>query len=78
MMTYMQSNSAFAGGIRELSADEVAMVSGGGFFEDIGEASDNPGKTIGRLIDRGLKDLKKVAESGQGFGYWANGVYNIK
>jgi hypothetical protein len=54
------------------------MVSGGGFFEDIGEAFDNPGKTIGRLIDRGLKDLKKVAESGQGFGYWANGVYNIK
>jgi len=33
MMTYMQSNSAFAGGIRELSAVEVAMVSGGGFFE---------------------------------------------
>lgn len=78
VMTYMQSNLAFAGSIQELSACEAAMVNGGGFFETIGEAIDNPGKTIGKLIDKGLEGLKETAKSGEGTGYWANGVYNIK
>ena len=77
-MTYMQSNLAFAGGFQELSADEVAMVNGGGFWEDVGVAYDNPGKTIGRAIDRVLKGIKEEVKSGKGTGYWANGVYNIK
>jgi hypothetical protein len=37
IMTYMQSNLAFAGGIQELSLDEIEFISGG--------IPDNPGPT---------------------------------
>jgi hypothetical protein len=66
-----QAAFAPAGGSQELSVDEAEMVNGGGFFETLGEAYDNPATTIGRIIDYGF------ASAGPK-GYYANGVYNIK
>lgn len=36
-MTYMQNNVAFAGGIQELSFDEIAVVGGGDIGDDFGD-----------------------------------------
>jgi hypothetical protein len=44
MMTYMQSNLAFAGGIQELSFDEIEFVSGGWVYAPPGSP----------LLDRGV------------------------
>ncbi len=95
-MSYMENAPSFAGGIQELTLDEIGYVGGGtsvsggpakpaaapvnepGAFEKLGRMLDNPGETIGRIIDKGLKDLRDVAESGKGTGYWANGIYQIK
>ena len=42
MMTYMQSNLAFAGGIQELSVDEIGFVSGGVDAYDSGNMRRRP------------------------------------
>lgn len=45
----------------ELSSAEIDMVTGaGGFFENVGNALDNPWTTAGKVIDGAVKIGRKI------------------
>jgi hypothetical protein len=66
--------------IKTMCAQEIESVTGGkGFFEKLGWCADNPFTCAGKMLDKGYKANKDHIKSGKGvFGYYANGVYNIK
>ncbi len=74
-MSYMGTHAAFAaaGGIQELSFDEIGMINGSGFFERLGEMADNPWTTAGRVVDFFIRTHQRGS-----FTYYANGMKNIK
>ncbi len=74
-MSYMDHNATFApaGGIQELSFDEIGMINGSGFFERLGEMADNSWRTAGRAVDFMIRTHHQSS-----FAYQANGMMNIK
>jgi len=74
-MSYMNTHAAFApaGGIQELSFDEIGVINGSGFWEGVGEMLDNPWTTVGKFMD-----TLNRARHNDGFTYYANGIQNIK